>query len=173
MLELKPTRPAARPRGFTLVELLVAVAIVAIFATIAVPSFQGLMASSRTTSVANELLGGLQQTRSEAVRYSSNADFCPRASDNTCGSDFSNGWVVRADQDRNGTPETTVRVRDNMPSGVTVTSTLGLASPRLTFRALGQAHAATTFTVTHSNPSVTRFVCIYAGGQTQVKTERC
>jgi type IV fimbrial biogenesis protein FimU len=54
-------------RGFTLIELIVAVAIVGIFAAIAVPNFTSMIHKNRVLSAANELYDLLQYSRGEAV----------------------------------------------------------------------------------------------------------
>ncbi|QJD60840.1 prepilin-type N-terminal cleavage/methylation domain-containing protein [Pseudomonas sp. gcc21] len=56
-----------RIKGFTLIELMVVVALVAIIATIAVPSFGILISDNRAESQAEELNSLLQYARSEAV----------------------------------------------------------------------------------------------------------
>lgn len=54
-------------RGFTLIELMVVIAIIAIIAGIAVPNYQSSMQNTRETSARNSLVGALQLARSEAV----------------------------------------------------------------------------------------------------------
>jgi prepilin-type N-terminal cleavage/methylation domain-containing protein len=56
-----------RPLGFTLIEMMVVVALVAILAALAAPSFSTQIANQRVTSVAQELQSLLQLARSEAV----------------------------------------------------------------------------------------------------------
>lgn len=65
-----------RQPGFTVVELLVTIAIVGILAAIAAPSFIGVVNTSRLASNANELLSIIQYARSEAVRSNSRVIFC-------------------------------------------------------------------------------------------------
>lgn len=61
-----PARSAQH--GFTLIELMIVVALLAIISAFALPAFQSFIASNRLTSEANELLAGLNLARSEAVR---------------------------------------------------------------------------------------------------------
>ncbi|WP_181179257.1 GspH/FimT family pseudopilin [Methylibium rhizosphaerae] len=78
--------PAKRPipalraaAGFTLVELIVTVAVFAILASIAIPSFQATMQRNRLATTANELLAGIQAARSEALRSNQTVRFCTTA----------------------------------------------------------------------------------------------
>ena len=57
-----------RPRGFSLVELMVTIAILSLLLLAAVPSFGSWLANSRVRSVAEEIANGLRMAQSEAVR---------------------------------------------------------------------------------------------------------
>ena len=55
-------------RGFTLLELMVAIAVLAILVTIGVPSFQTLIQNNRVVTQTNELVTALNFARTEAVK---------------------------------------------------------------------------------------------------------
>ena len=61
-------RPAPRVRGFTLIELMVVVALIRVILVLAIPSFTGMLARKRLEGVALELGTDLQYARSEAVQ---------------------------------------------------------------------------------------------------------
>lgn len=92
--------------GFTLIEILVTIAIVGIVASFAIPSFNNLIVSNRNTTAANELMANLLLAKSEALKRSSNVTLCPSADQSTCSgsSDYSTGWIVFLDcNDNNST----------------------------------------------------------------------
>lgn len=61
------TRPV-RERGFTLTELMIGLAVLALLVSVTVPSLSGIFNRMRLTGVANELAADLQYARTEAVR---------------------------------------------------------------------------------------------------------
>ena len=62
-----------RPRGFTIIELMVVVAVAGILLAVAVPSFTAATARARLEGAANELSVDLQYTRNEAIRRRTSA----------------------------------------------------------------------------------------------------
>lgn len=100
--------PLERPRhtGFSVVELMITVAIVAIITTIALPSFNELIVQNRLSSQANELVAGVSLARTAAIETNSGGGFCPaNATQTGCGGSWQNGWLVWADANGNGNPD--------------------------------------------------------------------
>lgn len=92
----RKTVPRYRPAtGMTIVELIIAVAILAILVSIAAPSFREISLRNRSTSAANSLLADLALARNEAVKTARTAFIEARGR-------WSDGWIVWVDADGNG-----------------------------------------------------------------------
>jgi type IV fimbrial biogenesis protein FimT len=74
--------------GFTILELLITVSIVAIMAAVAAPSLADAIARQREKSAASELLSSLLRARSEAVGRNSNVTLAPVAGG------WQQGWKI-------------------------------------------------------------------------------
>jgi type IV fimbrial biogenesis protein FimT len=85
-------------KGFTLVELIITVAIAAIILGIAVPSFQVFTANNRVTSANNSIVQGLNLARFTAVTSNEDIAICGSTDTSTC-SDWNTGWLVYNDAD--------------------------------------------------------------------------
>ena len=82
--------------GFSLIELLVVIAIAAILASLAVPSFQGLIASSNLTSATNDLVATLARAKSDAIRRGKRVTVCMSTDGATCTTTgaWTQGWIM-------------------------------------------------------------------------------
>ncbi len=92
------------PRGFSLVELMVALFILAILLGVAAPAFANLIRETRLTTATNELLASLFLTRSSAIQHSRRVTICTSPDGERCeaGVGWHSGWIVFQDLNGNG-----------------------------------------------------------------------
>jgi type IV fimbrial biogenesis protein FimT len=92
--------------GMTLVELLTALAVFAVLATLAAPSFGTLHLNSRRTAVVNGFLHTVFLARSEAIKRGLVVSVCRSSDGQRCapGVDWSTGWIVFVNRDRDIPP---------------------------------------------------------------------
>lgn len=96
--------------GFSLIELMITIAIVAILLALAFPSFEGSLRSNRVATGTNELMASLSLARSEAIRNPTGAALCTSTDGAACGGDWNDGWMVWVDLDGDGIPDPGERV---------------------------------------------------------------
>lgn len=115
-----------KEHGFTVIELLVTLAIVAIVLTVGVPGMKNLIYNNRLTAATNSLVGSLNYARSEAVKQGIRAAICSSSDQSSCtGSAWSTGWLVWVDTDNDSSldsPGEIVRVSEALRGAVTVTA---------------------------------------------------
>lgn len=132
---------SCRHVGFTLVELLVTVSVVAILSSIAAPSFNSMVKRNRVTVQQNDLLSDIMLARLEAIKRSRSVSIC---SSNTAGTacsgnndDWHQGWLVYVNSDKTGIYDSSedelLRIHDPLSAG----STLGYTYTTLTFSSRG------------------------------------
>lgn len=77
-------------------ELMVAVAIIAILATLAAPSFNDAILSNKLTGYANSFVSSAQLARSEAIKRGRTVKLCASADGAACASGgWEQGWIVQ------------------------------------------------------------------------------
>jgi len=83
-------------RGFTLLELMVALAVASVLAVVAAPSFRDALKRNHVSSASNALLADLAYARSEAITRGSIASICPTSDGKTCSDTqaYESGWLV-------------------------------------------------------------------------------
>jgi len=91
-----------RQRGFTLIELIITMAIAAIVLTVGVPSFQAMMRNNRAATYTNEFMSALNLARSEAIKRGWRVVLCPGNQAGCNGNAWGNGWIVFVDADATG-----------------------------------------------------------------------
>ena len=118
-------------RGFTLVELLVVLAVGAILLAIAIPSYAFLVNSSRLAAVTNDLVTALHLARSEAIKRRMRVTVCKTSNamaetpvcDTTAS--WQQGWLVFVDGGTKGvidSGDALLRVQDSLSAVVTITT---------------------------------------------------
>jgi len=129
-------------RGFTLIELMVTIAVLAVVIAIAAPSFTSVIQSNRTTALHHEVLGALQLARSEAVKRRTDVIVCRTEDQADCdnGTDWTAGWLIRE------VGGDVVKVWDPV-AGMALTG----PDDGVIFRSSGMAEAVTNFTTTTSS----------------------
>jgi len=128
-------------RGFTLVELMIALAVLAVVVTVAVPSFTSLLERNRLTSTTNQLLGFINGARVEAIKRNAIVRIDPV----TAGA-WDGGLVAWVDEDGDGNRDDAeiFQEMEALPSGFTLAVSGGV---NVGFRPSGLSRASGTLTL--------------------------
>ena len=146
------SRSPVKPNGFTLIELMITIAIATILATLAVPSFNAIALSSKLNSGASGFVASVQLARSEAIKRNSQVTLCgaskptiPQTTPRTCFSSWQYGWLVVADG-------TVVSDQGPLPDGYQLAEQGGLTS--IVFQPTGVGATMAKLTLCRATPTV-------------------
>ena len=174
-----------KAKGFTLIELMVTVALVAILMAVAVPSMTTFQRNAQLTSFSNTLLSAINAARGEAMKRGRYAMVVPFD-----GSNWSSGWIVFVDINRSqiyeAATDVTLMTREATPSYlvVGVNGTAAESPPYIMFDASGYVQkkgggpANQTFTINRNDVSgtdvfaQTRRIIISKPGRVRVCTPK-
>lgn len=175
------TWPAAQVRrrvtGFTVIELMVVITILAVLLALAGPSFGPLIDRWRTNQAVNNMTSTLYAARSEAIKrggkvsvrkIANNTDGCTSASTNQ---EWSCGWIIFSDLDGDGALDAGEEILQTfqMPTNVDVMNIDNSDSFRLDRWGRANNFGAASFAITPrstgaASPAATA-VCVSSGGR--------
>ena len=172
----------SRIAGFTLIELMVTLAIAAILATMAAPMLGGFLARSQMNAVANDLTGALQMARMEAVSRNTCVSICRRGTSGAaqCAGDdgaWNAGWLVYESPSCDGAVAVsdppagkTLRAREAVPAPISVNTSDGTAPAVIGFTPRGVTFGATASTLVlndsrFADDSMARRICLSHSGR--------
>jgi len=161
-----------RTQGFTLVELMITVAIMAIFLGIAAPSFENITLRSYLRSYTSAFTSSTVLARSEAIKRNAMVKMCVSTDGAICAAGgWEQGWIVFADANDNGTVDgNEVVLQQQAAAGPRFLMTEAGAISQLRFPASGIGVQPVVVRVCRNNPPgpEERVISLTASGRTNV-----
>jgi type IV fimbrial biogenesis protein FimT len=144
-------------KGFTLVEILMVIALLGVMLVAGMPGFQAFITKTRVSGASNEFLGDISYARSEAATRQVEVAICPSTNQTSCasGGNWANGRIIFVDTNADGavsTGEPVLRVSQAM-TGTTVTPTGFGATDIVRFRPFGGLKPPTSGSFTLCPPA--------------------
>ena len=169
-----------RQSGFSLVELMVTLAIVVVLTVLAVPSFQSMLLGRRVAAAADTLASDFRFARSEAIKRTNRVTICASSNGTSCtgtGGLWKDGWIIFVDENGNGawnTGDVILRVQDAMQGVASIAATDGTSRPHFVFQPTGWSQSADqSFFITPVGSSgvAARLLCISNKGRPGVRAK--
>lgn len=170
--------PRSKVKALTFIEVLIAFALVAIFALIAIPSYKYFVQGQRALTLSSEFVTALAYARAAAIQQSTPVTICAANSAMTaCGTNtnWTNGWIIFVDPGSTGTIGGTTKIlikTNDLQPGTTFVTT----QPYISYSSTGfAAVGAGTYTI--NAPGCTgnngKIITISATGMASVANTVC
>lgn len=146
-----------RTPGFTLIELMVTIAVASILLTLAVPSFQSMVENNSLTTQINLLVGALNGARSEAVKRGQRVTICKSNDATNCADSggYEQGWIMFVEEDdfgvRDPGSETLLRAGEASKAGYSLRGNGTVLSKFISYFPSGEANANGRFILCKDN----------------------
>ncbi|MDP3295577.1 MAG: GspH/FimT family pseudopilin [Nevskia sp.] len=169
-------QPPVHAKGFTLLELMVVLAAVAILVTVGLPSFGAMARQNCTVTSANTMLTVLLATRSEALKRDRAVALCKTVDGAACSTAATIGWdrgyLIYLDDNDNGrrdAAEPLLKVELPLSTCAAISSSAGAYANSLSYDGLGKTSKLGNFkVVAKSDSSYERRVVISPGGRPRI-----
>lgn len=154
-----PYSRSFRQKGFTVIEMMMVVAILGVLIAIAAPSFSSIIESQRAKSVASDLHTALTLARSEAIKRNRDMTLAAKSSN------WINGWQMTD-------PDTGAVIEDHPAvTGISISSSTTSIVYRSSGRISGTANV--TIGITGNFSSSSRCIQLDLSGRPTIKSESC
>jgi type IV fimbrial biogenesis protein FimT len=184
-MTIKQSNRRASHGGFTLIELMVTIAVLAVLVALAAPSFREILIRNRTGVISNEFANGINKARSEAINRNTCVSICrstlvpsgttlqPRCDS---GTNWTSGWIAFVNTACDATVDEPVADNLVLASGpyssdFTLSSN-GTNQDRLMFAAVGQLRSGDIgrfdlqYQSTGTGSTANRGICVSRLGRT-------
>lgn len=159
--------------GFTLIELMMTLAIGAILLMLAAPSLGNLIAHTRMATAEGTLAGSLHHARAAAIMHNKRVVVCPSNDARHCLSsdEWQRGWLIANDADHDGQPDTgapAIALLPALPEGTRVITSTGRT--RVAFHPDGDAAGSNArFTICHARQHDGKSVVVSNSGRVRIE----
>ncbi len=142
-------------RGFTIVELLITLALLAILLSQLSPDLSSIFQHNQLYTISAELSSDLQLARSEAIKQNSKVSICKSDSSSQCNSsaEWESGWILFVNQDgdnRVDSGDTILQLHGPLPTGATLRGA-GNFKNRVTYKPTGDSTSFSRLVLCNNN----------------------